>query len=347
MRHLAGAPGDSQTAKRRNPGAFSAKLNLAAYRAWNDPEFLVPTASPIFDRLALDRLATAYPLVPVVMRHGLVEHPLLSLAALNQAATRMAAEHVEVRAAATAVGGPFGERNADPATGGWTMLRFIDQLPDYHTLLAGVLADVGPVVTTATSTPNDLRGFAFISAPRAVTPYHFDPEYNLLFQISGTKQFAVLPAQPPFLPDTAHHALHVDGNNILQWQDAFAAQAHVFTLTPGDALFVPYKAPHWVVVGEASSVSLSVTWQSNWTLAQRDAHRLNAQLQRLGLATSDLPQWPKRPCAHSQAGFWTGSACCEHRLDHPPSLARRNRSGGACRLAGAGGACGRGSQCVS
>lgn len=262
---------------------------------------MLPLAA-VFDRAALDRLATAYPLSPVVLRHALTAHPLLSADALRDAASRMERAHVEARAAATAAGGPFGDLyNKETATG-WTMLRFIDQLPEYRTLLASILDELRPVTGPTTGATHEVRGFAFVSAPRAITPYHFDPEYNLLFQISGTKQFAVHPAAPPCLPGTAHHALHIGGDNILNWDESLSTHATVYDLTPGDVLFVPYKCPHWVGVGNEPSVSLSLTWQSDWTRAQRDAHRLNARLARYGYDAPVLPAWPQSPAVRAFAG---------------------------------------------
>ena len=258
--------------------------------------------SHIFDRTALDQLAQTYPLSPVVVRHALSRHPLLSVEALRVAATRMDRAHVEARAAATTVGGPFGDLHKDKAAAGWTMLRFIEQLPEYRALLASVLAELVPVMAPTTGAAYDMRGFAFVSAPHAVTPFHFDPEYNLLFQISGTKQFAVHPAIPPCLPESAHQALHIGGDNILKWDDSFTARAAVFDLSPGDVLFVPYKCPHWVEVGDEPSVSVSLTWQTDWTRAQRDAHRLNARLKRWGCDVPTLPEWPRSPAIRALSG---------------------------------------------
>lgn len=260
------------------------------------------SAAPSFTRAALDRLAMAYPLSPVVMRHVLSDHPLLSPEALRAAALRMEPSHVEARAAASSAGGPFGNLLDDIAPTGWTMLRFIEQLPEYRELLASTLDQLSTVTNLKTGPTKEMHGFAFVSAPRAVTPFHFDPEYNLLFQICGTKQFAVHPATPPCLPEIAHRALHIDGNNILAWNDSFATQATVFDLSPGDVLFVPYKCPHWVMVGDQHSISLSLTWQSDWTQTQRHAHGLNARLARWGHNTPALPAWPKRPALRGFVG---------------------------------------------
>lgn len=267
----------------------------------------VLASAPYFTDEALNSFAAAYPLAPVVIRHDLAGHALMTREALSAAASRMIAAHVEARAAATAVGGPFGALHDDTddiasAQAGWTMLRKLEELADYRALLTSILDELRWVIQRTTGRPHELRGFAFVSTPETVTPYHFDPEYNLLFQLAGTKQFAVLPAAAPCLPEAAHHALHIGGDNILSWHDSFANQAKVFVLQPGDALFVPYKCPHWVRVGDDASISLSLTWQSDWTGSQRQAHRLNARLARFGYVAPPLPAWPRHPALRAFAG---------------------------------------------
>ncbi|MEZ5892337.1 MAG: hypothetical protein R3C58_04230 [Parvularculaceae bacterium] len=54
-------------------------------------------------------------------------------------------------------------------------------------------------------------------------------------------------------------------------------------LTPGDALYVPVKAPHWVKVGEAVSVSLSITWRSRASDDEALLRRGNGWLRARGL----------------------------------------------------------------
>lgn len=240
----------------------------------------------------LRSLGGAYPLAPCLMRHSLADHPLLSTAALADAAARLDPALVEHRAATT-IDAPF-------ARGGdvWTMLRFLDRLPDYAALIEAVIAEIAPVVTPVTGKPHTLRGFAFVSSPAAITPFHFDPEYNLLFQISGTKTFALYPPTPPALLHGAHAKLHCGGDNILAHDESLAGLGRHFVLRPGDVLYVPYKSPHWVEVGDDSSISLSITWQSAWTDAQRDAHRFAARIGR----SAHLPPWPQTPRVRALAG---------------------------------------------
>ena len=73
-------------------------------------------------------------------------------------------------------------------------------------------------------------------------------------------------------------------------------------MQPGDGLFIPYASPHWVRAGAEPSISLSITWQSQWSQALGDAMQINPLLRRWGLPTGDVPIWPK-------AAKWRSIGC--------------------------------------
>ena len=63
------------------------------------------------------------------------------------------------------------------------------------------------------------QGFIFVSSPNAVTPYHFDPEHNILLQLRGTKVMTQFPAgDTRFAPDETHEGYHTGGHRNLVWQ---------------------------------------------------------------------------------------------------------------------------------
>ena len=162
----------------------------------------------------------------------------------------------------------------------WIMLRELDRWPDFAPLVADILQAVAPVVETRTGAIVKPTAFLFISSPGLVTPLHFDPEYNILFQISGRKRFTILPPSCGLPSRSDNERFHRSGDNLLDWRPELAAQGWPFDLAPGDALHVPFKAPHTVTVGTEPSISLSVTWRSHSSLMQDDAWALNGLLGR-------------------------------------------------------------------
>ncbi len=255
---------------------------------------------------SLRPFASAYPLSPAVLRHALVDHPLLSTEALVSAALDLPPHHVERRIANAVNGGDFAMDRSDGDDiaavirsigdrGNWVMLRFVEQLPAYRDLLHGLMEEIGPAIGPVTGPGHGIKGFIFISAPGTLTPFHFDCEYNILFQIAGDKRFATYPPAPPWLTLDRREAYHRAGDNMLPWDEAYEGQADVHHLVPGDALFVPYASPHWVKAGAELSISLSLTWQSPWSEAAGGAMQINPLLRRWGLPAGDLPMWPDAP----------------------------------------------------
>ncbi|MCA1750021.1 MAG: hypothetical protein LC634_11060 [Sphingomonadales bacterium] len=87
----------------------------------------------------------------------------------------------------------------------------------------------------------------------------------------------------------------------LQWREEFAARGQAFELTAGKAVYVPVKAPHWVRNGPEVSVSLSITWQSEWAYREQYARAMNGMLRRFGLDPASPKRYPHQNHAKSLA----------------------------------------------
>lgn len=268
------------------------------------PDIACDLPDAVLGRGALPTLAEAFPLHPAVFAHNLAGHPLLSFDMLALAAMRMDPAHVECRGSANINGGGFAMAElpgSDAAqtireigkAGRWVMLRFAEQLPEYAEMLERMLAEIAPV-TGDHGPALRPRAFIFISSPGTLTPFHFDPEFNVLFQISGTKRFATCPPRAPWLGETDQARFHRDGDNLLPWDEALRAGATVHQLAPGQALYVPYKAPHWVEAGDAPSISLSLTWSCAATLELEQAWQLAGWARQHGLPIAPPPAFPGR-----------------------------------------------------
>ncbi len=68
--------------------------------------------------------------------------------------------------------------------------------------------------------------------------------------------------------------------------------AQPITIVPGEAIYVPILAPHWVKVHDEVSISLSLTWRSEWSFHHADACRFNARLRRMGLRPASPRLYP-------------------------------------------------------
>lgn len=257
----------------------------------------------VFSNEARSTFAANYPEVPHTLPHRLGRHPLFELEALARLAETLPAGSIEYNKADLPIGIdgkpdpsgiPIGETiRRIEQTGSWAALKNIEQAPEYAALLADLLAELRPEIEARTGRMLKTQGFIFITSPHGVTPYHFDPEHNILLQVRGTKVMTQFPAgDPRYAPDEVHETYHTGGARELQWRDELKAGGREFPLAPGQALFVPVMAPHFVVTGPDSSVSLSITWRSEWSFAEADARAFNGVLRRIGLKPASTGRWP-------------------------------------------------------
>ena len=260
-------------------------------------------SAPVFPQASRAQFAAHYPEKPHILAHGLTSHPLLEIEALAQLAERLPITSVEYNRGDLPIGvdGKPGSNGLTIAetirkvaeAESWAVIKNIEQVPAYRDLLLGLLEEIRPEIEAATGAMLTPQGFIFVSSPNSVTPYHFDPEHNILLQIRGSKVMTQFPAgDTRFVPDTAHETYHSGGPRELRWDDSFLAHGREFPLAPGEALFVPVMAPHFVKNGPAPSVSLSITWRSEWSYRESDARIFNAILRERGFKPATPGRWP-------------------------------------------------------
>ena len=259
----------------------------------------------VFPPESLHTFSAHYPEVPPKLVHRLGAHPLLDLEALASLAEALPATSIEYNFAdlplgidgkPAPTGLPIGETiRRIGESGSWAALKNIEAVPAYAQLLHGLLDELRETIAPRTGAMHKLQGFVFITSPGGVTPYHFDPEHNILLQVRGSKVMTQFPAgDARFAPDEVHEAYHVGGGRELPWDEALLAGGREFALEPGEALFVPVMAPHFVRNGPEPSVSLSITWRSEWSFAEADARAFNGVLRRIGLRPQAPGRWPAR-----------------------------------------------------
>ena len=267
----------------------------------------------IFPQGALASFEAAYPEQPLKLPHRLGGHELFTLDALAELAARLDPAQVEYNAGNL----PVGIDPADvpgnglsiaetirsiEACGSWMVLKFVESDPTYRAVMDDALGELVPIVAPRTGAMLKREAFIFVSSPDAVTPFHFDPEHNILLQLRGTKTMTVFPAgDEAIVAGTAHETFHLGGHRNLPWRDEFAAVGRPIELAPGEAVYVPVKAPHWVRNGPDVSISLSITWRSEWSYAEADARGLNNVLRRFGVEPAPPQRYPSRNLAKAYA----------------------------------------------
>ena len=266
-----------------------------------------------FTATSHDILAQHYPNNPAMLQHGLTGHPLLTLGALAELAERTAPEDLEyarsdipigiapedVQSNGLSIGDTIRTIEANKS---WAVIKFIEKDAAYRELLHWLLDDIRPIVEARTGPMLTLQGFIFVSSPGSITPYHFDPEHNILLHLKGRKTMHAWPAgDPRFAAQAEHERYHTGGHRNLPWADAFAGEEFVAPLSPGDAVLMPVMAPHYVEVGDEPAISLSITWRSEWSYREAEAHAANRWLRQRGLSPAMPPRWPQHARAKTLA----------------------------------------------
>lgn len=271
-------------------------------------------SQPVFPAETRAAFAAAYPASPARLRHNLTGHPLLTIDALAELAQALATSEIEYNPGALPIGiapedvpksqlGVVETIRTIGNSGSWVALKRIEQVPAYRELLHTVLGELRDVIEPRTGKMLNLEGFIFVTSPGSVTPFHFDPEHNILLQVLGSKTLTLFPVEDEDLLGAEAHELFHRGEHHrnLPWRDEFAAKGQAISLSAGEAIHVPVKAPHWVQNGDQPSVSLSVTWRSQWSYAEADARAFNHVLRRIGLSPASPGPFPAQNRAKALA----------------------------------------------
>ena len=187
----------------------------------------------------------------------------------------------------------------------WMTLRNIEHDPDYCALADEALAPLQQLIESKTDAMLQRESFLFISSPGAVTPFHFDEEYNILIQIEGTKTVTVYSQHDRDLASqTDLERFHSGGHRNLKLDPMHKDRGRAVDMAPGDALYIPPLSPHWVkVTGDAPALSLSVTWRSEQSRRALYLHQINYQLRARGLS----PRFPGEAPMSDQLKIWGAS----------------------------------------
>jgi hypothetical protein len=242
---------------------------------------------------------------PFIVRHSLVDHPLVRIDALKALAARLPPGKVYFRSRFT-VDEPFDNATLKhPSVG--SVERVFDRLeelgtsiqistpecdPEYRPLIDEILADIrrhtDPVDPTMTYT----AAYFFVAGPGSVTSYHMDREMNFLLHIRGPKQMTLWDSFDLDIMSEREREVLFGGGVRPRYRPEFEAKAMRFDLKPGFGLHHPFIAPHCGQTGDGVTVSLAVTYRTIASDRTTLLYRTNHKLRQLGFRPTPVGSAP-------------------------------------------------------
>lgn len=246
-------------------------------------------------------LTKSFPHHPFGLRHLFADNTLLTLPRIAELVCELPRDRIEYNSGKVAI-------SQDPDTvptldldpeeivrkietcGAWMVLKHIETVPAYRTLMDGALLEVARArgfESIKAAGFDDVQGFLFVSSAESTTPFHADNDENFFFQIHGEKFFHVYDNQDRSIASEAALEDVVAKHRNMIYDPKFDAKCTTYRLHPGDGVFVPYQWPHWVRTADSYSISLSITWKSHEVRRRNDIFTVNSMLRSLG-----MPQQP-------------------------------------------------------
>ena len=229
---------------------------------------------------------------PVPFRHGMHEHPQFGLDEIARLAEALPGGSISAESAEKPlVAGDSGPTALSVSAIGdqirhladndsWFTLLNIEQDPTYRGIVNEVIEGMA---ANAGLDPRGLRrrmGFVFASSPGSVTSAHFDIEHSFLLQLQGQRTLSY-----GVFPDRATR----DDEVRRYWNGSFGRLAempeHVLDLElqPGSGAYIPPYHPHWIRNGDATSLSLTVTFFNRDNADESMAQAFNERIRKVGL----------------------------------------------------------------
>ena len=166
----------------------------------------------------------------------------------------------------------------------WMMLRNVEHHAAYAELIDETLDRLKSTLQSVTGRMVRREGFVIVSSPSATTPLHFDEDHNILIQVEGRKTVTVYSQEDRSVTSQVElERFHAGGHRNISWKRDMDEKGMAFDLAPGDALYIPPMAPHYVQVSdEGPAFSFSMTWRSVKSQKIRYLHQLNHSLRKKG-----------------------------------------------------------------
>ena len=254
---------------------------------------------------------------PFRVRHSLnLNHPLLTRDALIARAADWPTPWLEHHRAELPFVLPSGKtdqlavsagevvRDID-SNGCWMVLWQLEHSPRYSAFLDECLEGVDGLVGAREGGITSRGLNVLVASPDAVVPAHFDMHHNFLLQIEGTKDVMIGSFSDPSIGEREIDRYFDQHNNNLRLLPDVVS---TFPLAPGDGLYIPPFAFHWIRGGPETSISISCGFRTRSTEQANLVHVCNARLRRVGLHPAPPGRSAYRDRAKAAAFTWARRA---------------------------------------
>ena len=248
-----------------------------------------------------DQFANKVDVTPFSIQHQLQSHPLFQLESLVELSKRLPKEQREYVFAKQEFGTHDNLEqykhaadndelstedliNAIETQNVVIVLRNVESDHLYGEFVNHCLDSLAGTVEPVTGPISGRESFIFVSPPNAYTPYHWDPEQNFFMQVRGKKQMAIYDvADRDLLPEEALERYYTQGQVITKCPEELFENYELFEMNPGDGVYVPVTAPHWVKTLDEVSVSVSINFRSPSSIRRARVFRMNRMMRKLSL----------------------------------------------------------------
>ena len=278
-----------------NANSTANDYSADAASATPSEKFFIEVDNP--DSFSLDKVSQ--------LHHNYHLHPLMQLDQLEELAKRLVGKHQcrfiedEVK-----LGTPFMLSNDPPPgctietifaniekQGSWLAIYDVQTDLLYKRFLWEVIGSAEKLVKGKEKIW-DVRGFIFMSAPPAITPFHIDRENNFWLQTRGRKKLNLWDrADRDVVPGyVAEEFILYRSLERVRLQPAMESYAKKYDCGPGDGVYFPSTTPHatesethWTRPGDGVAISIGIVFYTDVTKRTAYVHAANHVLRRLGL----------------------------------------------------------------
>jgi hypothetical protein len=151
----------------------------------------------------------------------------------------------------------------------------------------------------------DVRVDLYLAAAGAVSRFHADPSHNLVHQVTGTREVHVFSPRDERLIDAATRPkVFLVRGEFPRYRAECEPSAQRLEIGPGQAVYLPLLAGHWLVNGPEPSISYTISLRTPEVLREKLCHRFDARMAHLGIHHAPYGSHPLRERCKASVEGW-------------------------------------------